>query len=92
MTADDRDHRRLIDFCTRLPRFAEDAGQAQTDLRWVLTQFQQRRETLSAQLASGSAQDHERPVWRCEIDAIDAAVSALKQLWLRRFGTALTGA
>lgn len=91
MTHDDAAARRLLDFCMRLPQIAGEPGQAQVDARWVLQQFQQRRHRLNGELVGGSAQEHERPALRCEIDALDAASSVLNQLWQRRFGAALNG-
>jgi hypothetical protein len=89
MNRDDPAAQRLIDFCMRLPQIAGEPSQAQADTRWVLQQFQRRRAQLTETLGSAAVHEHERPVLRCEIDALDAASSVLNQLWQRRFGAAL---
>jgi bacterioferritin (cytochrome b1) len=89
MQRDDPQAQRLIDFCKRLPLLDGEPNQAQAEVQWVLQRFQQRRDDVSEQLAGSQVHEHERPALRCEIDALEAADSVLRQLWQRRFGAAL---
>lgn len=89
MQRNDPQAQRLIDFCMRLPLIEGQPSQAQADVLWVLQCFRQRHDDVSGQLASSQVHEYERPALRCEIDALDAADSVLRQLWQRRFGAAL---
>jgi hypothetical protein len=92
MTLDDTAAERLLAFCGKLPAFPGEQRQVESNARFALDCFAQRRSALEHALHSGGQPGQDMAALRCEIEALDAASSVVTQLWQRRFGTPLHAA
>ncbi len=92
MNVDESAAGRLLAFCGRLPAIGGDPAQARDDANFVLACFEGRREELQALAGRAGGQGPELAALRCELEALRAATAAVRQIWQRRFGTALPAA
>ncbi len=92
MTLDDTAAERLLAFCGRLPAFPGEQRQVESNARFALACFAQRRTALETELNTGGQPGQDMAALRCEIEALDAARSVVTQLWERRFGAPLPAA
>ncbi|WP_425258744.1 hypothetical protein ACPOLB_24870 [Rubrivivax sp. RP6-9] len=89
MNLDDTAAERLLAFCGRLPAFPGDQRQVESNARFALECFAQRRSAIENEIHTGGQPGQDMAALRCELEALDAAHSVVTQLWQRRFGTAL---